>query len=160
VTAVYAGGEGAAVPSPRVRQRFQARKILVPASDREARIASIATFLRNALPGKVLAVEITRHSAKRSSNLNAYYWGVVVKTISEATGYEPEEVHELLASKFLPPREVTIGGDTIMVRASTAKLPTVEFMAYLEDCKRFAAVQLEGLYIPDPNEYHEAARAA
>lgn len=149
----YAGGSGSAQPGPRVRLPFQARKIIVPAAERESRIASIATFLRNALPGKVLAVEITRYSPKRSSNLNSYYWGVVVKTISEATGYEPEEVHELLASKFLPPREVAIGGETVMVRASTAKLPTVEFMAYLEDCKRFAAQQLEGLYIPDPGEY-------
>lgn len=158
-THAFAGGHGSSQPGPRVRQRFQSRKIIVPAAEREARIQSIATFLRNALPGKVLAVTVERHSAKRSNNLNAYYWGVVVKTISEATGYEPEEVHELLASKFLPPREVVIGGERVTVRASTSKLPTVDFMAYLEDCKRFAAVHLEGLYIPEPGEYTEARAA-
>lgn len=157
MTVAMAGGEGSMQPGKRVRQRFPGRTIIVPPEGREQRIASIAQYLADALPGCRLAVTVERYSPKRSSNLNAYYWGVVVKTISEATGYEADEVHALLAAKFLPPRIITIGGETQAIRAQTSRLPTVDFQGYVEAIKRWAAQELEGLYIPDPNEYTEAA---
>lgn len=131
--------------------------IMIPGTNRDTRIASVSRFLHQAMPGKKLLVEVKAYSPKRSNSLNSYYWGVVVKTIAEATGYESPEVHEILAKKFLPPKVVEIAGERHAVRAQTAKLPTVEFQGYIEAIKRWAAQELEGLYIPDPNEYREQA---
>lgn len=149
-------GENSAQPGPRVRSVPHSMTVIVPAEGREPRIVSVGNFLRNCLPGKKLIVTIERYSPKRSSNLNSYYWGVVVKMISDATGYESDEVHEILAMKFLPPRMVEIGGESHAVRTRTSKLATVDFMAYIDEIKRWAAQELS-LYIPDPNEYPEAA---
>ena len=157
MTVAYAGGTGSAQPGPRVRQRFAGRTIIVPPEGRAQRIAGIAQYLSDALPGCRLAVTIERYSPKRSSNLNSYYWAVPVKLISQATGYEPDEVHEILAMKFLPPRTLEIGGEVHVVRTKTSKLATVDFQQYIEEIKRWAAQELDGLYIPDPNEYAEAA---
>lgn len=146
-------------PAPSVNVRKDSRTsttIVLPDHDREARIASVVNFLRNCLPGKRVLVEIGAYSPKRSNNLNSYYWGVIVKMISDATGYEPDEVHEILAMKFLPPRIVEIGGEAHAVRTRTSKLSTVDFQQFCEDCKRWSASELN-LYIPDPNEYPEAA---
>jgi hypothetical protein len=145
-------GENSAQPGPRVRQSGPTTAtIIVPPAGREARIASVANFLRNCAPGRKLRVEIGPYSPKRSNNLNSYYWGVVVKMISDATGYESDEVHDILAMKFLPPRIVEIGGEAHAVRTRTSKLSTVDFQQFCEDCKRWAASELS-LYIPDPNE--------
>jgi len=37
----------------------------------------------------------------RSQKQNAYYWGVVLKTIGDDTGYLPEEMHQLMTREFL-----------------------------------------------------------
>lgn len=130
--------------------------VILPATGREERLASLTRFLANVMPGKRVLVEVSAYSPKRSGNLNAYYWGVVLKRLSEATGYEPEEIHEICAMKFLPPRVVEIGGEAHVLRTSTAKLPTVEFQGYIEAIKRWAAQELS-LYIPEPNEYEQEA---
>lgn len=135
---------------------MSARTVILPAEGRDERVANLCAFLKAAMPGKRVLVEVSAYSPRRSGNLNNYYWGVVVKRISEATGYEPEEVHEICAMKFLPPRVVEIAGETHVLRSSTAKLPTVEFQGYVEAVKRWAAQELS-LYIPEPNEYEQEA---
>ena len=59
--------------------------------------------------------------------------------ISEETGNEPEETHELLKLRFLKP----IG------KRNTTELTTVEFNTYIEKIQRWAAQEL-GCVIPDP----------
>jgi hypothetical protein len=94
------------------------------------------------------AIEVTVEKARsrRSLNQNAYYWGVVLKLLSEHTGYEIEEMHEVLKVLFNQGNfgEVKFG-------KSTAKLSTIDFMAYLEQIQRWAAQEL-GVVIPDPNQ--------
>lgn len=46
--------------------------------------------------GQQISADIEKRRFGRSSDQNAYYWAVVVKTISEHLGYETEEVHEIL----------------------------------------------------------------
>jgi len=78
-------------------------------------------------------------STTRSNPQNKYYFGVVVDMISEETGNEPEETHELLKLKFLKP----------MGKANTTQLDTREFNLYIEKIQRWAAIEL-GCIIPDP----------
>lgn len=103
--------------------------------------------------GAEVMVHIERVRATRSPAQNAWYWGVIVKAISDETGYDPDEVHELLKEKFLPrtlalpdrggvASEFTIGG-------STAKLNKVEFGEFCERVRRWAAESL-AIDIPDP----------
>ncbi len=89
------------------------------------------------------------HPAKkltRSQKQNAYYWAVVCKTLSGDTGYTSDEIHQLLAEKFLSYEKK---GKTFV--ASTTTLKTGEFEAYMEDCRRFASMELS-CFIPLPNE--------
>lgn len=90
----------------------------------------------------------------RSNNQNRYYRGVVVKIISEHTGFTPEEVHELLKYRFLRTYETlsTKNGDKEFERTkSTTELTTSAFEIFMSDVRMWASIEL-GLYIPDPNE--------
>ena len=83
----------------------------------------------------------------RSQRQNAYYWGVVLKTIGDDIGYLPEEIHQLMAKEFLS-YEKSPGERFVR---STASLNTAEFETYLENVRRFAATDL-GINVPEPNE--------
>jgi hypothetical protein len=103
------------------------------------------------LSGKRITISIEKYKKKRSNEQNAYYFGVIVKIISDHIGYTTDEVHELLKESFLGTKEIKIGDKTSKVPNSTTKLTTSDFMAYIEDIQRFAAEKLD-LYIPSPNE--------
>jgi hypothetical protein len=103
--------------------------------------------------GTEVIVTIEKVRATRSQAQNRWYFGVIVKSISDCTGYDPLEVHELLKEKFLPKtlalpdkhgeaNEFVIGG-------STSKLNKVEFGEYCEAVRRWAAESLS-IDIPDP----------
>lgn len=83
----------------------------------------------------------------RSIVQNNYYHGVVIKILSEFTGYEPEEMHEALKIKFLTYENVK----GLPVTLSTTQLKTHEFEEFLKRVRRWAAIDL-GVYIPQPNE--------
>jgi hypothetical protein len=97
--------------------------------------------------------EIKENRNQRSVNENAYYWGVVVKIMSDYTGDRPEAMHEILKAKFLK-EIVNFGGEDLVITKSTAKLNTKEFEDYLEEIRVFAITELE-VTIPLPNEYIE-----
>jgi hypothetical protein len=85
----------------------------------------------------------------RSGQQNKYYWSVIVAMMAEHCGYEPEEMHEVLAMRFLRIEDDPILGTPR--RQRTPKTNTAEFTEYIEQCRRLGA-QL-GLYIPDPWEW-------
>jgi hypothetical protein len=103
--------------------------------------------------------------ATRSLSQNAYLWAVPYKLISEATGYEVEEVHEYLlgrhfgwVDKRVPktPRNPE-GVESVPVRTTTTDqhgkrsvLTPDEFSAYVDFIQRFAAVKLS-IVVPDPD---------
>ena len=60
--------------------------------------------------------------------------------LSEELGYELEEIHGLLLTRFLP-----VG------KNSTTELSTLEFKTYCEKIQIWAAKEHQ-LNIPDPNE--------
>lgn len=92
----------------------------------------------------VLSLEKRRRI--RSLNQNEYYFAVIVKMFSEYTGYDKEESHQYLASRFLSYQK-----DSSTFIKSTAKLTTLEFEQYLEQCRVFMWHEFK-LHVPMPNE--------
>jgi len=82
----------------------------------------------------------------RSIQQNKYYWSVICKLISDHTGYTSDEIHQILAEQFLSYEK---DGRTFV--QSTTKLKTTDFEAYMEECRRWASMELQ-VYIPLPNE--------
>lgn len=100
--------------------------------------------------GKDVYISITVPKSKRSDQQNRYYWGVVVKILSDELGYFSDEMHELLRIKFLK-RELVLNEVIYTIGSSTTKLSTKEMEEYLEDIRRWAAIELN-ILIPLPNE--------
>jgi len=82
----------------------------------------------------------------RSDRQRKYQWGVVYKLMATHTGYESEEIHQLMAKMFLSYENK----GEVFVR-STAELNTKEMEIYLENVRRFASMELS-VNIPLPNE--------
>lgn len=91
--------------------------------------------------GKEVRVTIKQWRNIRSIEANAYYWGVVVKSICAEVGMDTEEVHQELARMFLTYTNPNTGRTYVK---STASLDTKEFMEYLDKCVQWAG---EFLYL-------------
>lgn len=116
--------------------------------------------LRNALKkleGRQVRLTLEEVKKKRSTNQNAYYWGVCVARIAEmfrdAGNYvDADDVHEFLKlhvgklSRVL----VTPEGEVLKTLGSTRRLSTQEFEVYLHHVREWAAQF--GCIIPLPNE--------
>jgi hypothetical protein len=95
-----------------------------------------------------LEIIVRKKLPKSSNQQNRYYWGVIVKLISEYTGHTPEEVHAILKYKFLRRRSQE-GFEFV---PSAMALSTRDREAFHDDCRLWGNVVL-GLNIPEPNEY-------
>lgn len=96
--------------------------------------------------GAEMQLSIERKRKNRSLLENNYYWGVVIPTLCDYFGYEPEEMHEALKWQFLRKEEKDI--PTV---GSTASLSTVEFEDLMA-CIRAWALDQFNILIPQPNE--------
>lgn len=103
------------------------------------------------LPDGSYLVSITP-TKKRTTDQNAYYWGIVVPMVHEGLrdmGYDEvktkEDAHLVLRSLFLKKHI----GELELVR-STTELKTTEFSTYLEEIGKWAAEYLN-VVIPAPN---------
>ena len=125
-------------------------KITINSSEAKAEaLAVISTIDLTARP--IQSVSITAFKKDRSSPQNRYYWKIVLGTFSDATGSTDYELHEFCKLKFLPTKIITVGLVGKEVSTSTTLLSTIEFEAYIENIKRFVAVD-RGVYIPDVNQ--------
>lgn len=103
--------------------------------------------------------EFTPNLKNRSTQENRYYFGVVVKALSELTGFNPDEMHEILKHKFLK-KSVWITNiekgtvEEVVITQSTTELTTVEFENYLAKIRQWAGEELN-CPIPLPNEVTE-----
>lgn len=88
----------------------------------------------------------------RSTQQNRAYFGLVVNLIADHLGYDKEDMHKILAYKFLGTVDVCIDEQVIKVPRSTKKLTTKEFCTYAENIQRWASEYLS-LNIPSPNEH-------
>ena len=82
----------------------------------------------------------------RSGKQRRYQWGVVYKIIGDELGYTDEEVHQLMCEQFL-----SYTKDFKQFVKSTTKLNTKEMEEYLEQVRKFAAMELS-INVPLPNE--------
>lgn len=103
----------------------------------------------NGLPEEVI-ITVSKHKKQRSRPQNSYLWGVVYALISEHTGYEAEEVHEICKLRFNC-KPVKVGKDEFIIGVSTASLTTIEFETYISKIVMWASFDL-GLIIPEPSD--------
>lgn len=99
-------------------------------------------------------VEIREQKRTRSTDQNAWIWGVAYPLIAEAVGYEPHEIEELhygLVAKW--------GGEhfdkrlgAMVPNKRSSKLTTKEFSDYMEWLVRFAAKECGGVLVELPDE--------
>ena len=97
--------------------------------------------------GKKVTFELKRFRQSRSTQQNSYYWAVVVKHLSDHTGYDKEEMNDLLKYRFLK-EEIAGGGFKI---GSFAELKTLEFEGKMKNIRMWASKEVE-VYIPTPRE--------
>lgn len=143
------------------------RQWLIPKGLSRDRVADqVQTFVAALDHDKAWRVTVEEHKATRSSQQNRYLWGVCYKAISDAVGYELEEVAEYCnglawgwKDKRVPktPRNPE-GIESVPMRTTTtdadgkrAVLSKQEFGDYVALVQRFAASK--GIHIPDPDEF-------
>lgn len=83
---------------------------------------------------------------KRSLEQNAWYWGVLLATIADSTGFTDDECHEIFKKKFLS-YEKKYKGKIYKFTKSTASLNVSQMAEYLTKISVFAATDL-GVIIP------------
>ena len=119
------------------------------------KLDSPLTFQRHVAKFKNKRVEVLvrRVRTQRSNEANRYYWGVVIALLAEEFGYEKQEMHEVLAMKFLRIEDCPITGSPR--RRRTPDCDTSKFAEYVEDCIRLGADH--GVVIPSSNEVEVSA---
>ena len=100
-------------------------------------------------------VFVLDHKKLRSNQANKYYWGVVVKALSDLTGYTPEEMHDILKHKFNL-QTALIGDELMEFGGSTASMNNTKFTNYIEQIRIWANTDLN-CHIPDPGELSDEA---
>ena len=117
-------------------------------------IIEVQRFFKDQLPKlENKEVEIKVVSSTRSSQQNRYYWGVILKIISQETGFTPEEAHEVYKKKFLTYQKEYKGKKYDFVR-STTDLDIFEFGEYLDKVIGHARGELN-LIVPESEDYNE-----
>lgn len=142
---------------------------------KRSRALKLATDVLASLD-ELVAWKITAEPVKsaRSHSQNAYLWAVPYKLISEATGYEVEEVHEYMLGRHFgwkdkrvpkTPRN-PLGVESAPMRTTTTDehgkrsvLSIQQFSDYVDFIQRFAAQKLS-LVIPDPDPNFREQEAA
>lgn len=100
---------------------------------------------------------IVEKGNKRTNAQNRYYWGVVVKMISEATGQDDDDIHEFLKGRFnavdfdIPNKETGEVIEKATIGRTTTKMTTIQFMEYIMQIQQWASEFLH-IVIPDPGQ--------
>jgi len=102
-----------------------------------------------------VVVTVEKTHATRSQAQNAYYFGVIVATVSDCSGYTTNESHEMLKALNLPTElaERGVNGrllNGMVIGGSTAKLNKLEFGEYLKSCVQWIA-ETFSVAVPDPD---------
>ena len=98
--------------------------------------------------GTPLRIIVTSAEAKRNSEQNKRYWGLVLKTIAanawvNGQQFSADVWHEYFARKFGVCEDVTLpGGEVVTRRRSTTDMSVSEFTTYMGEVEAYAAQQL------------------
>lgn len=109
--------------------------------------------------GQQILLSLKLKGKKRSTEQNAYYWGVVVDMVMRrfnqlGNDFDADETHDFLKGRFNIKEIEAVPDHFIEVPLSTARLDTKEFMTYVARIQQFGSEFLD-IYIPDPNEQME-----
>lgn len=134
--------------------------ITLPPKNRDKEIERVLSAARLIHPGKVVNVRFTIARPERSIPELRYLHGVPYKMLSEAMGYEPDEISEYLCgcfygwkSKKLPGGRVTespIRTTTKDAEGNRDVISGEEFWRYVNWIQRVGA--RHGIIIPDPEK--------
>ncbi len=91
------------------------------------------------------SVTIEPYQPRRSSQANKRYWALM-QLYSDKTGYESDELHDMLKAKFLAPKQIEVGGESATVRPSTARLGKTQFAEYMDRVERWG-IQTLGCWL-------------
>jgi hypothetical protein len=97
------------------------------------------------LNGKRVNLSVEKQTRRRSQDQNEWYWGCILKLISEHTGQDAQSLHEAFKYKFS--EKITING--LVIPQSTRTRDTIDFSTYCESIRQWAREFL-GVEIPDP----------
>lgn len=120
-----------------------------PQFSKEQRIKLQGVF--QAKEGKYVQVVVGDIEKGRSSQQNRYYFGVVLKLISDYTGDNVNDLHEYFKEQYAPKKMTKVLNEKKERPMSTTEMSTVEFNEYIERIRAFAAQELQ-VVIPDPGE--------
>lgn len=109
----------------------------------------------SAWPDGEVLVSIEKMHATRSLAANAWYWAVILRALSEHTGYTVEEMHEVCKLRFNAKLIDIVDKDGVVIGEerigqSTARLNKIQFGEYTEQIRQWAA-ETFALDIPDPD---------
>jgi hypothetical protein len=126
--------------------------MIFPATIREGKLfidkaEQFKQYLRTFPTGKRVEVSVEKLRTKRSNEQNRWYWGCILKLISEHTGDDPQDFHDALKAHLSPKRIV----GNVIIASGTRYLDTIDFGQYCEKVRRWAAEELN-INIPDSNE--------
>ena len=100
-------------------------------------------------------VEVKKKRNTRSNNQNSYYWKCIVQELANSLGYFPDEMHNILRTKFLSEWEmIEINNKKVGLNkiGSTTDLDTKAFEVYADQIRIWALTEL-GIRLLIPNEY-------
>jgi len=100
-------------------------------------------------------VEVKKKRNTRSNNQNSYYWKCIVQELANSLGYFPNEMHDILRSKFLSEYEmIEINNKKIGLNKieSTSQIDTKAFEVYAEQIRIWALLELN-IKLLIPNEF-------
>lgn len=94
-----------------------------------------------------IEVIVRKPKKVRSDRQNRYYWGVVLKLISEVTGEDLEDLHNHFSYKWLASKGKS---GKLISRKSTTSLSTIEFMEYIDKIIAWGE-QFLNITFPEPD---------
>jgi hypothetical protein len=131
-------------------------------NDSRVRAACVEHILNIDISKKpIMTVAVAKFSKKTTSPQRRYYFGVIIDTISDYTGYTKEGLHDTFKKQLLTIKEGQFGELEVERTLSTTELPSYHrdperpdipsFFEYCEWICQFAAETIE-IAIPFPNQ--------
>ena len=120
-------------------------------TDRNPTIAKVAACLE--APGNACdwGVTVGPYRRKRSDQQNRALWGIAYKILADATGNDPDDLHEFFLGEHFGWEVRTVMGQQRRVpKRRSSGLTTGEFSDYYAFIQRRAAE--DGNYGPEPGE--------
>jgi hypothetical protein len=100
-------------------------------------------------------VEVKKKRNTRTNKQNNYYWKCIVQELANSLGYFPNEMHDILRTKFLGSWEFIEVNDKkvgINKTESTTNIDSKAFEIYTEQIRIWAITELE-IRLMSPNEH-------